>query len=92
MTNTDQRQREWEKRLAVYKASGLKPAAWCATHHVTLEQLRYWMRNIRETALHAKRSLPPYFSDRAPFRFCGFGIWRQGESNPCPNWNTLFKN
>lgn len=50
MTKKDQRQREWMTRIADYKASGLTMAAWCIANHVTLEQLKYWMRNLKKIA------------------------------------------
>lgn len=47
MTKKDQRQREWAERIADYKASGLPMAAWCVVNHVTLEQLKYWTRKLK---------------------------------------------
>lgn len=48
MTKKDQRQREWTVRIADYKASGLTMAAWSAANHVTLEQLKYWIRKLKK--------------------------------------------
>jgi hypothetical protein len=44
----DQRQNEWAKRIVAYKASGLTMAAWCSANQVTLEQLKYWTRKLKQ--------------------------------------------
>jgi hypothetical protein len=43
----EQRRQEWTARIADYKASGLTMSAWCDAHHVTKEQLKYWLRKLK---------------------------------------------
>jgi hypothetical protein len=50
MTKRAERQNEWTKRIAAYKASGLTMAAWCNANQVTLEQLKYWTRKLKNIA------------------------------------------
>lgn len=50
MTKRVQRQNNWAKRIADYKASGLTMAAWCSANQVTLEQLKYWTRKLKNIA------------------------------------------
>jgi hypothetical protein len=47
MTTKEQRRQEWTARIADYKASGLTMSAWCDAHHVTKEQLKYWLRKLK---------------------------------------------
>lgn len=47
MTTKEQRRQEWTARIADYKASGLTMSAWCDAHHVTEEQLKYWLRKLK---------------------------------------------
>jgi hypothetical protein len=47
MTTKEQRRQEWIARIADYKASGLTMSAWCDAHHVTKEQLKYWLRKLK---------------------------------------------
>lgn len=36
--------KEWEARVAAFKASGQSTSAWCAAHDLQPHQLRYWLR------------------------------------------------
>jgi hypothetical protein len=47
MTTKEQRRHEWTARIADYKACGLTMSAWCDAHHVTKEQLKYWLRKLK---------------------------------------------
>ncbi|PDO09197.1 MAG: hypothetical protein BLM47_13960 [Candidatus Reconcilbacillus cellulovorans] len=33
----------WAARIADYRSSGLTMAAWCARHHIRVDQLKYWL-------------------------------------------------
>ncbi|WP_010493868.1 IS66 family insertion sequence element accessory protein TnpA [Paenibacillus elgii] len=47
MTKRDQRRREWTAHIVDYKASGLTMSAWCTARHITLNQLKYWLRKLK---------------------------------------------
>ncbi|QGG48328.1 IS66 family insertion sequence element accessory protein TnpA [Heliorestis convoluta] len=38
--------KEWEARVAAYRASGLSIPKWCAANDVKAHQLRYWLKKI----------------------------------------------
>ncbi|GAC43577.1 IS66 family insertion sequence element accessory protein TnpA [Paenibacillus popilliae] len=59
MTKQEQRRQEWTARVAAYEASGQTMKVWCAEHHVTKDQLRYWLRTLkgRSTATAATSSV-----------------------------------
>ena len=40
--------KEWEKRIADYKASGQTQAKWCESNDISIHQFRYWMKRIRD--------------------------------------------
>ncbi|MCR4442717.1 MAG: transposase [Peptococcaceae bacterium] len=40
-------QKEWEIRIAEYRASGQTAKEWCAAHNVTPRQLWYWLRKFK---------------------------------------------
>ena len=48
-----ERQKEWETRIAEYRASGQTAREWCAANEVHPAQLWYWLRKYkpRDTAL-----------------------------------------
>lgn len=46
MTNTDL-QKEWENRVAKFKASGQSTTEWCKAHNLKPHQLRYWLRKLK---------------------------------------------
>ncbi len=35
--------KEWELRIAEFRASGQTQSAWCAANNIKLHQLRYWL-------------------------------------------------
>lgn len=39
--------REWELRIAEFKASGQTQAKWCAANNVKLHQLKYWLKKTK---------------------------------------------
>jgi len=41
--------REWEQRIADYRASGLSRAKWCQQHGLKVHQLKYWLKRIEES-------------------------------------------
>lgn len=46
------RWREWEARLADYRASGLSKVKWCKDHGVNVKQLYYWLNRFRDAEAH----------------------------------------
>jgi len=38
--------REWEQRIAAYRASGLTQAKWCERNGLKVHQLKYWLKRI----------------------------------------------
>ena len=38
--------KEWERRIAVFKASGQTQANWCAANDLKVHQLKYWLKRI----------------------------------------------
>ncbi|MGO4268503.1 IS66 family insertion sequence element accessory protein TnpB [Paenibacillus sp. TAF58] len=47
MTTKEQRRKEWSARIEDYRTSNLSMTAWCEAHHVTKEQLKYWLRKLK---------------------------------------------
>ncbi|MFZ5946097.1 MAG: IS66 family insertion sequence element accessory protein TnpA [Bacillota bacterium] len=48
MRNTELR-KEWETRVAEFKASGQSTMEWCASNNIKINQLRYWLRKLKST-------------------------------------------
>jgi hypothetical protein len=48
MTTRENRRHEWTARITDYKASGLTMAAWCAANDFSKEQLKYWIRKMKD--------------------------------------------
>ncbi len=42
-----ERQKEWEQRIAKYRASGQSVTEWCAANDVNPERLWYWLRKYK---------------------------------------------
>jgi hypothetical protein len=40
--------KEWERKIADYKASGQTQAKWCESNDISIHQFRYWMKRIRD--------------------------------------------
>ena len=40
---------EWERRIAVFKASGQTQSKWCQINNLSLHQLRYWLKKVELT-------------------------------------------
>lgn len=38
--------KEWELRIADFRASGQTQSKWCADNHVKLHQLKYWLKKF----------------------------------------------
>lgn len=43
-----ERHREWEARVAEFRASGMGARKWCMEHGVKVKQLYYWLKKFRE--------------------------------------------
>jgi len=63
-------QKEREKRITEYRASGLKAKEWCAVHNVTPSQLWYWLRKFKNrngpSHTSPSRWLPVELSEQSP--------------------------
>ncbi len=42
-----ERQKEWESRIAEYRASGQSVKEWCTANDIKPERLWYWLRKHR---------------------------------------------
>ncbi|WP_308160368.1 MULTISPECIES: hypothetical protein [unclassified Bacillus (in: firmicutes)] len=45
MPKTDLR-KEWERRIAVFRASEQTQANWCAANDLKIHQFKYWLKRI----------------------------------------------
>ena len=64
-----ERQREWEARIAAYRASGQSTKEWCAAHDLKPHQLWYWIRKHQLTdspTVMSSRWVPVELSDPEP--------------------------
>lgn len=66
--NRENRRLEWSARTADYKASGLTMSAWCTANHCSKEQLKYWLRKMKDVTSPAlpnpsKRFVPVILND-----------------------------
>lgn len=43
--------KQWEQRIASYRASGQTQAKWCEANNIVLHQLKYWLKRIEDPAL-----------------------------------------
>ncbi|KJE27986.1 hypothetical protein LG52_3146 [Geobacillus kaustophilus] len=48
--------REWEQRIADYRASGLTRAKWCQQNGFKDHQLKYWIKRIEGSTVPSKPS------------------------------------
>ncbi len=58
MTNKEQRRQEWATRLADYRASGLTMVAWCNSNGRSMDQLKYWLRKLKNNPVTEGASTP----------------------------------
>lgn len=61
MTTKEQRRTEWYARIENYRTSNLSMTAWCEAHHVTKEQLKYWLRKFKDNHSEAGGDLSPHW-------------------------------
>ena len=52
----NQLRREWEQRIADYRASGLTRAQWCRQNGLKDHQLKYWIKRIEGSTAQSKSS------------------------------------
>ncbi|EKN71320.1 hypothetical protein BABA_02137 [Neobacillus bataviensis LMG 21833] len=52
-------QKEWEKRIANFRFSGLTQDEWCEENKLTSNQLKYWLRKI-EGSKSERKSNPKW--------------------------------
>jgi hypothetical protein len=48
--------KEWERRVAVFKASGQNQSKWCGANDLKVHQLKYWLKRIEDSHLNQERS------------------------------------
>ncbi len=48
--------REWEQRIADYRASGLSRAKWCQQNSLKAHQLKYWLKRMEDPTVSSKPS------------------------------------
>lgn len=41
--------KEWERRIAVFRASGQTQAKWCAANDLKIHQFKYWLKRIEDS-------------------------------------------
>ncbi len=41
--------KEWERRIAIFRASGQTQTKWCAANDLNLHQLKYWLKRIEDS-------------------------------------------
>jgi transposase-like protein len=54
MASRERRRKQWEKRIACWRTSGLSMAAYCREHEVNYGQLVWWRRCLQRDV-----TLPP---------------------------------
>lgn len=68
--NKAEKRKEWEERIAQYRASGQSVREWCAANNVKPERLWYWLRQYKtenDTCLRQPNQwLPVKVSDHLP--------------------------
>ena len=37
---------EWERRIALYRASGLTQSKWCEINEISIHKLKYWLYKV----------------------------------------------
>lgn len=69
MTKLEQ-QREWEKRVNQYRASGQSVKEWCVANNVKPDRLWYWLRKFKTnddaSSVQSNQWLPVEVHDHSP--------------------------
>lgn len=58
MTNKEQRRQEWTARIKDYKTSGQTMTVWCSANGCSIEQLKYWLRKLKNASIAEAASVP----------------------------------
>jgi len=61
MTKKEQYRQVWMARITAYKNSGQTMKAWCSAQGVTLDQLKYWLRQMKSRSAEAVAQTPAAF-------------------------------
>ena len=67
MASREQRRRQWEKRIARWRTSGVSMAAYCREHEINYAQLVWWRRYLQRAAATSPLTLIPVLAP-APSR------------------------
>jgi hypothetical protein len=46
---TNELKKEWEARIADFKASGKSGATWCTANNVNIHQFYYWVKKLKSS-------------------------------------------
>ncbi len=57
MSQTELR-KEWELRIAEYRASGLTQTKWCEENDLKIHQFHYWLRKIEKPQVSSPKWIP----------------------------------
>ncbi|WP_165797753.1 IS66 family insertion sequence element accessory protein TnpA [Heyndrickxia sporothermodurans] len=41
--NNPELRKEWERRIALFRASGLTQSKWCEINEISIHKLKYWL-------------------------------------------------
>lgn len=44
--NNPELRKEWERRIALYRKSGLTQSKWCEINEISIHQLKYWLYKV----------------------------------------------
>lgn len=47
--NNPELHKEWERRIALYRASGLTQSKWCEINEISIHKLKYWLYKADST-------------------------------------------
>lgn len=66
MTQSERREM-WRQRVEACRSSGQSVAAWCREHHVSEQQMRYWLKRfpLKPVAPVSPAWIPVLWDDRS---------------------------
>lgn len=50
-------QKEWERRIAVFKTSGQTQVKWCATNDLKVQQLKYGEKRFKDLTQNKSQTI-----------------------------------
>lgn len=77
-----EREKEWETRIADFRASGQSAKDWCAANGLKTERLWYWLRRYKtDKATPSTQWIPVEVSEQLPKSKCNALLIRVGEAS-----------